>query len=230
MKIKVLYVEDEVHLGKIVSETLEKQGFEVFWEKDGTLVMNSFKNFTPDVCVLDIMLPGSDGYTLSNRIHHFFPELPIIFLTAKVETADLVKGFESGGSDYIKKPFSIEELIARIRNQYRIRNGSDREEIQEDEEINLGKFIFRPGRYELVTPSETIRLSEKEMQILRLLLMNRNRLTDRKKILMTVWGDDSFFNSRNLDVYIRKIRNLLREDKKLEIQTIKGMGHLLLER
>lgn len=227
---KILYVEDEVHLGKIVCETLENQGFQVIWEPNGANVMNKFRNFTPDICILDIMLPGIDGYSLCREIHHCFPDIPIIFLTAKTETADLVKGFEAGGSDYMRKPFSIEELIVRINNQIRLHDGYVNEEVPVDEEIYFGRYIFRPGLYELVSPTETYRLSEKEMQIIKLLLQHKNRLTDRKKLLMNVWGDDSFFNSRNLDVYIKKIRNLLKEDSNLEIQTIKGMGHLFLER
>ncbi|MFZ5941124.1 MAG: response regulator transcription factor [Bacteroidota bacterium] len=227
---KLFYVEDEPNLGKIVSETLEKQGFEVCWETDGSRVPGRFASFGPDLCVLDIMLPGIDGYTLCRQLHSRYPSVPVIFLTARTGTEDLVKGFEAGGSDYVKKPFSMEELIARIRNQLRLRNGFRPEPDAIPEEIPLGKFLFRPGLYELVSPTTTHRLSEKEMQILSLLLQHRNRLTDRRQMLLTVWGDDSYFNTRNLDVYIKKIRNILREDSRLEIQTIKGMGHLLLEK
>ncbi len=111
MKIKLFYVEDEPNLGKIVSETLEKQGFLVRWETDGLKVPASFEAFRPDLCLLDIMLPGIDGYTLCRQLHRQHPEVPIIFLTARTETQDLVKGFEAGGSDYIKKPFSMEKSL-----------------------------------------------------------------------------------------------------------------------
>jgi len=227
---KIYYVEDDPSLGKIISETLEKQGFSISWETNGARVMEGFLAYGPELCILDIMLPGVDGYSLCRQIHKQYPEIPIIFLTAKTETQDLVKGFEAGGSDYVKKPFSIEELIARINNQLRIHNGYRPGDGENVEEIAFGHFIFRPHLYELVSPKITHRLSEKEMQILQLLLRHRNRLTDRKEMLMTVWGDDSFFNSRNLDVYIKKVRNILKEDASLEIQTIKGMGHLLLEK
>lgn len=120
MKQKILYVEDEPNLGKIVNDTLRLQGFEVVWEQDGALVMEHFKAFEPDVCVLDIMLPNINGYDLCLKIRELRPQLPIIFLTAKVNTEDLVKGFEAGGTDYIRKPFSIEELIVRINNQLQL--------------------------------------------------------------------------------------------------------------
>ena len=117
MKKKILYIEDEPFLGKIVKETLESQDFEVLLKDDGALVMDAFKSFIPDICILDVMLPNVDGFTLGLQIRSKYPNLPIIFVTAKIETDDLLKGFESGGTDYIKKPFSMKELIARINNQ-----------------------------------------------------------------------------------------------------------------
>ena len=228
MNTKILYVEDEMFLGKIVKETLEDQGFEVVWETDGARVMNRFISFHPDICVIDIMLPNIDGYSLCRQIRGLFRHLPIIFLTAKVETADLVKGFEAGGTDYIRKPFSIEELIVRIKNQLNLKNASDPASVIKENEIKLGAFTFHPGRYELQGPSGIIKISQRDMQIISMLCSNRNRVTDRKEMLLSVWGDDSFFNSRNLDVYIRKIRTYLAEDPAIEIQTIKGKGYLFI--
>ena len=144
MKKKVLYVEDEPFLGKIVTETLENLDFEVKWETDGKMVMNQFSNFTPDICVLDIMLPNTDGYSLCREISSNYPHMPVIFLTAKVETADLVKGFESGGTDYIRKPFSLEELIVRINNQLRIKHGTQSKVSRIQDEIKIGKYLFYP--------------------------------------------------------------------------------------
>jgi DNA-binding response OmpR family regulator len=228
MNTKILYVEDELFLGKIVKETLEDQGFEVDWETDGAKVMNRFSSFSPDICVVDIMLPNIDGYSLCRQIRGLFPSLPIIFLTAKAETADLVKGFEAGGTDYIRKPFSIEELIIRIKNQLNLTKSNGSQTNTKDNEIILGTYTYFPGRYELHAPSGIIKLSQRDMQILSMLCSNRNRVTDRKELLLTVWGDDSFFNSRNLDVYIRKLRTYLAEDKSIEVQTIKGKGYLFL--
>jgi len=125
LKTKILYVEDEINLGQIVKESLEKRNFEVIWETDGSKVMRHFSSFAPDICILDIMLPNIDGYTLCAEIRSKFPNLPIIFLTAKTETEDLVKGFNAGGTDYIRKPFSIEELNIRIKNQLQLHSSDN---------------------------------------------------------------------------------------------------------
>ncbi len=227
MSSRILYIEDEQFLGKIVRDTLEKEGFDVRWETDGSKVMAAFENFSPDVCVIDIMLPNIDGYTLGTSIRGLYPELPIIFLTAKTETNDVIKGFSSGGTDYIRKPFSIEELIIRIKNQLQLHNDS-RQEYLPVEEIQLGECRFTPGLFELVTPAGTLKLSHRDMQVLSVLAANRNQVVDRKNLLLSVWGDDSFFNSRNLDVYIRKLRQYFKEDPSVQIKTLKGKGYLFI--
>lgn len=228
MKTKILYIEDELFLGRIVKETLEDQGFEVVWEADGARVLSRFNIFSPDICVVDIMLPNIDGYSLCRQIRGLYPILPIIFLTAKVETTDLVKGFEAGGTDYIRKPFSMEELIIRIKNQLNLIHSNGYQIVAEEQDIQLGTYRYHPGRYELHSPSGLIKLSQRDMQVLSMLCANLNRVTDRRELLLSVWGDDSFFNSRNLDVYIRKLRTYLSEDPTLEIQTIKGKGYLFI--
>jgi DNA-binding response OmpR family regulator len=226
-KTRIYYVEDEPSLGRIVSDTLEKQGYDVYWEKDGAKVLSYFENNTPDICVLDIMLPNTDGLSICRTIRGLYPRLPVIFLTAKTDTADLVTGFESGGTDYIKKPFSIEELIARIENQLNLAKGMT---IQENDggRIRIGIFILDSVRYELQSEKGPVKLSGRDMQILRMLFANRNGITSRKDLLMAVWGDDSYFNSRNLDVYIRKLRGYFAADPSINIITIKGNGYLFL--
>jgi DNA-binding response OmpR family regulator len=228
MKRKILYVEDEPFLGKIVTETLEKLEFEVRWEIDGKRAMNHFTNFMPEICVLDIMLPNIDGYTLCKEIRRSYPVLPIIFLTARAETSDLIKGFESGGTDYIRKPFSLEELIARINNQLNMISGIPRKLSPVQECIKLGIYSFYPQRYELHSPDAIVKLSQREMEVLSILISDMNRIVERKNLLLTVWGDDSFFNSRNLDVYIRKLRQYFMEDPLISIQTLKGKGYLFM--
>ncbi|HMG14655.1 MAG TPA: response regulator transcription factor [Saprospiraceae bacterium] len=228
MKTKILYIEDEPFLGKIVEETLEHRGFEVLRKKDGAQVMDSFKTFTPDICVLDVMLPHIDGFTIGQEIRSLYHKLPIIFLTAKSQTEDLLKGFESGGTDYIKKPFSMEELIVRINNQINLQQVSINNQSIINEEYNIGKFLFIPHKYELHTSDSVIKLTHKEAQVLNLLAINQNQIIDRKNLLLKVWGDDTFFNSRTLDVYIRKIRSYLSEDKGIELITLKGKGYHFL--
>lgn len=227
MVIKVLYIEDEPYLGRIVSETLQQQGFDLQLVADGALVMDALESFQPDICVLDIMLPNVDGYTLCMQIRAKKPVLPIIFLTARSETSDLVRGFEAGGTDYIKKPFSMEELIVRIHNQLSLVSGK-RNKTEED--VLLGKYRLCSSRYELVSPTLTHKLSAREMEIISMLASSCNRVIDRRELLKHIWGDDSFFNSRTLDVYIRKLRSLFAEDTSIELVTLKGKGYLFLVR
>ncbi len=228
LKTKVLYVEDEPFLGKIVKEALENNGFEVNWETDGKNVMKYFDSYSPDICVLDIMLPNVDGYSLSSAIRTRFPDLPIIFQTARAGTSDLVKGFASGGTDYVRKPFSLEELIVRINNQLNLVSGNRKNMPPPGGIIKIGGYSFAPGTYELRSLTGTIKLSHREIEVLNVLVSNMNRITDRQDLLLSVWGDDSFFNSRNLDVYIRKLREYFREDPSICIQTLKGKGYLFL--
>jgi DNA-binding response OmpR family regulator len=228
MKTRILYIEDEPYLGRIVKETLENQGYQVKWEIDGTKVPELLGKTDTDICILDIMLPHVDGYELCQQIKTLKPQLPVIFLTAKTETADLVRGFEAGGTDYIRKPFSIEELIVRIENQILLTRNKGLNPDPLREEIPLGTYIYRPARYELVSPQGTVRLSQRESEILSRLAASVNRVIDRKQLLISVWGDDSFFNSRNLDVYIRKIREYFKDDPTIRIQTLKGKGYLFL--
>lgn len=226
-KTKIFYVEDEPALGKIVSDTLTKQGYDVQWEKDGSKVLSYFENETPDICILDIMLPNVDGYSLCKTIRGLFPGLPVIFLTAKTDTSHVVEGFQAGGTDYIRKPFSIEELIARIENQINLRKGK----IATGnifENLSIGKFFVDTLRYELRSPTRSFKLSNRDMQLIRVLYANRNSITARKDLLMSIWGDDSYFNSRNLDVYIKKLRNYFVEDPSVQIITLKGSGYLFL--
>lgn len=224
-KTRIYYIEDEPALGKIISDTLHNQGYDVKWESDGARVVSGFENYTPDICVLDIMLPNIDGFSICKTIRGMFPRLPVIFLTAKADTASLVLGFEAGGTDYIKKPFSIEELIARIENQLKL--GKTRTD-PEPGISKIGMFTFDPLRYELHSADSIIRLSNRDMQVLKMLYANKNRVTARKDLLLSIWGDDSYFNSRNLDVYIGKLRHHFSSDNSIEIITLKGNGYLFL--
>lgn len=228
MKKKILYIEDEPYLGKIVKETLEIQGYQVVWETDGARVLPHLGSFDPDICVLDIMLPNVDGYELCQQIKSLKAQLPVIFLTAKTETSDLVRGFEAGGTDYIRKPFSMEEVMVRIENQLALSSNKGPSPVPPKEEIRLGRYTYYPSRYELLSPEGSIRLSQRESEVLSQLSTSVNRVIERKQLLLAIWGDDSYFNSRTLDVYIRKIRDYLKLDPRIRIQTLKGKGYLFL--
>ena len=223
MSIKVLYVEDELFLGKIVKESLESRGFDVVMESDGAKALDAFKKSNPNICILDIMLPNKDGFTIADEIRQIDEDVPIIFLTAKTQTDDVVKGFSLGGNDYIRKPFSMEELIVRIQNALRLR--SDDGPKMNGDTVSLGKYNFQLNRQLLQDGKEERKLSYRESELLKLLYQHKDKIIDRKDILNLLWGNDSFFNSRNLDVYITKLRGYLKDDPSLEIITIKGIGY-----
>ncbi|MBS1562733.1 MAG: response regulator transcription factor [Bacteroidetes bacterium] len=224
MSTKILYVEDELFLGKIVKESLQTRGYDVTMESDGAKVLPLFKQLNPAVCVLDVMLPNKDGFEIAEEIRAIDPQVPILFLTAKTQTADLVKGFTLGGNDYIRKPFSMEELIVRIDNVLR-RAEKTVIPTPAADHIRIGRFRFYTNRQVLVNGAEEKKLSYRESELLKLLYENRDGIIDRKNILNLLWGNDSFFNSRNLDVYITRLRMYLKEDESLEILTIKGVGY-----
>ena len=220
-KIKVLYVEDEIFLAKIVSETLQVRGYDVVLESDGAHASEQFAKEKPDVCVLDIMLPNKDGFAIADEIREKDNQVPIIFLSAKSQTSDVVNGFRLGANDYIRKPFSIEELIVRIENV--LKNKTLPPENQED--LAIGAYQFNTRRQTLTHASEQRKLSYRESELLKLLYENREKIVERSEILTLLWGSDSFFNSRNLDVYITKLRGYLKLDPSIEIITIKGIGY-----
>jgi DNA-binding response OmpR family regulator len=223
MSIKVLYVEDELFLGKIVKETLELRGFEVIMESDGADVIKTFETEHPDICVLDVMLPNRSGFELAEDIRKLNDDVPVIFLTAKTQTDDVVHGFKIGGNDYIRKPFSMEELIVRIENALRLKK--DEPVIITGDSITIGKYQFHLNKQVLSAGTEEKKLSYRESELLKYLYSHREQVIDRRDLLNHIWGNDSFFNSRNLDVYITKIRGYLKEDTSLEIITIKGVGY-----
>lgn len=222
-QVKVLYVEDEPFLAKIVKESLESRDFDVQWIEDGKLVIDKLAHYAPDICIYDIMLPNVDGYQLAKETKNLHPHLPIIFLSAKSQTDDVIEGFKSGGNDYLKKPFSMEELIVRINNLLHL--AASQVATESKENIEIGTYTFHPNKYELVHGTTCKKLSHREAQLLHIFLNHKNQSVDRKEILQTVWGDDSFFNSRNLDVYITKLRNYFKKDPGVQIITLKGIGY-----
>ncbi|MCX6208536.1 MAG: response regulator transcription factor [Bacteroidetes bacterium] len=223
MQVKILYVEDELSLGKIVKHALTASGYDVFLESDGAKVVMAFNKFNPHICVLDVMLPNISGFDLAKQIKEINADVPIIFVTAKTQTTDVIEGFKLGANDYLKKPFSIEELIARVENILTIKKIGVAESIAT--EVVISTFTFNTDKQSLVAVGNEHKLSFKEAELLKLLVSNKNKIIKREDILNQIWGSDSFFNSRNLDVYITKIRSYFKTDDKIEILTIKGIGY-----
>jgi DNA-binding response OmpR family regulator len=225
-RIRVLYAEDEIFLGKIVKETLDSRGFEVIMVTNGAAVLPAYRTERPDICVLDIMMPDRNGFEVAGDIRAVDEDIPIIFLTAKTQTEDLVQGFRTGANDYIRKPFSMEELIVRIENTLRVRPAfAEALAGKAAEAIAIGNYIFHPYRQVLAGDGEERKLSYRENELLRQLWIGRERVIPREDILQAIWGNDSFLNSRNLDVYVTKLRGYLRGDERVEILTIKGVGY-----
>jgi DNA-binding response OmpR family regulator len=219
---KILYAEDELFLGKIVMESLQSRGFEVVMESDGGKVFSVFQKTMPDICVLDIMMPNVDGFSIAKEIRKVNKYIPIIFLSAKIQTEDVIEGFNTGGNDYLRKPFSMEELIVRVNNLLKLHQQTQFN--NSSSEIKIGKYSFQDEKQLLVFEDKIQKLSHRECELIRFLIENQSRTIARKEILTAIWGHEDFFNSRNLDVYISKIRNYLQQDIDIQLITLKGVG------
>tara|TARA_B100001093_G_C26819163_1_gene1011130 strand:- start:119 stop:838 length:720 start_codon:yes stop_codon:yes gene_type:complete len=225
-KNKVLIAEDDPFIGMITKECFESKGYKVFLCDNGEAAYTIFIKESPDICILDVMMPLKDGFTLASEIRSLSPLVPILFLTARSLKEDIIKGFQLGADDYIKKPFSVEELIARVEAVLR-RIKPHIIPINNKVVYHLGVLSFDSDFHLLRSNSREIKLTDKESGILNELCKNKNNITDRKSLLIKIWGDDSFFNSRSLDVYITKIRKYLRQDPNIELVTVRGKGYKL---
>ena len=226
--IHALLVEDEATLAKIVKESLESREFEVTVVGDGDMALAKFYEIKPDVIVLDVMLPHKDGFTLAKEIRNTDHITPIIFLTAKSQTEDVVRGFNLGGNDYLKKPFSMEELIVRIKAllDQNINNS----------ESERSKYEYRIGEYEFNAKSQVLcyrgnmrELTHRESALLKLLCANKNSVLERKTALLKLWGDDTLFNARSMDVFIAKLRRYLKKDPNVKVINVRGIGFKLID-
>jgi DNA-binding response OmpR family regulator len=224
---KLLVVEDDPNLGSLLSQYLQAKGFEVELRTDGVQGSQAYDQGRYDLLILDVMLPLKDGFTLAREIRQKDPGIPIVFLTAKSMKQDTLAGFESGADDYMTKPFSMEELILRIQAVLRRANGVERPE-PEPERYQLGKSQFDPRKQVLRTPVGERRLTTKESELLRLLCQHQNKVLERNEALRQVWGNDSYFSGRSMDVYIAKLRKYLREDPLVEIINVHGQGFRLI--
>lgn len=220
--IKILLAEDEPSLGQIIKESLETRNFNVLLCEDGEEAYKIYKSESPLLLVLDVMMPKKDGFTLAKEIRLEDPDIPIIFLTAKSQTEDVVEGFNLGGNDYLKKPFSMEELIVRINALLK------RKKENSDESISLGKFVFNLKKQSLQFNNTIDKLTHREAHLLYYLIKNKNEVLERSFILKKLWGDDDFFNARSMDVFITKLRKKLKEDTSIQIINVRGYGYKLI--
>ncbi|MFN4247101.1 MAG: response regulator transcription factor [Flavipsychrobacter sp.] len=228
MATNILLAEDEAVLGKLVKEAMENKGFAVQWAKNGSDALQAYKKEQPDICILDVMMPGIDGFTLAKQIRAINADIPILFLTARSQTSDVLKGYESGGNDYLRKPFSLEELYLRINELLRrTKTTVSTEDIAD--EYKIGKYTFLPQAQLLSIDNEKIKLSNKETLLLQELVIHKNKLMERRQTLIKIWGDDNFFNGRNMDVYIAKLRKHLAADASLSIINVRGHGFKLVQ-
>jgi DNA-binding response OmpR family regulator len=222
-KIKIILAEDEPALALIIKESLETRSFEVTHCKDGEEAFEAFTKQKTDLLVLDVMMPKKDGFSVAKDIRKLNKKIPIIFLTAKSQTQDVVDGFQYGGNDYLKKPFSMEELIVRIhallgRNYFE----------KTEEDILIGSYIFNLTKQTLQFSETIISLTHREAELLYLLSENKNDILDRSVVLKKIWGDDDFFNGRSLDVFITKLRKKLSLDPNIYILNVRNQGYKLI--
>ena len=223
----ILLAEDDENLGKLLISYLQAKGFHVELAKNGKVAYELFNNTKQkfDLLVLDVMMPEMDGLTLGSEIRLLDKSIPFLFLSAKSMKEDKLKGFGVGADDYITKPFSMEELLARI-NAILKRTASNEKNIQE--KIHVGKIQYEPELSVLHLNEGPKKLTTKENMLLKLLVQNQNDLLDRQAALRAVWGDDNYFNGRSMDVYIANLRKLLKEDENIEIMNVHGIGFKLL--
>ena len=226
-KIKILLVEDDPNLGEVLKEYLNLKGYETTLSRNGEDGWDDFRKEQYDLCILDIMMPKKDGFTLAQEIRQLNEQVPIIFLTAKSMKEDTLRGLRIGADDYITKPFSMEELLLRMKAIMRRTQGpsDDKDEIGG---CHIGKYYFDFRTSELRSPQKNAKLTTKEAALLKLFCNNRNKILLRSFALKMVWGDDSYFNARSMDVYIARLRKYLKDDDSIKIVTIHGEGFKLL--
>jgi DNA-binding response OmpR family regulator len=227
-KPKILICEDDANLGAVLKNYLELNDYEIVLERDGRLGLAAFQREKFDLCLLDVMMPNMDGFALAESIRDINPDVPLFFLSAKTMKEDIIQGYKLGADDYISKPFDSEVLLHKIK--VILKRNEELHRDVENAEYDLGGFHFNPRLRELTANGKTITLSPKESQLLRMLCEYRNDLLPRDIALKRIWGSDTYFNGRSMDVYIAKLRKYLKEDERIEIVNIHGNGFRLVTR
>lgn len=226
-KTRVLLAEDELALAHIVRESLEESGFEVTLCANGEQALQKYRDRKPDILALDVMMPKMDGFEVARHIREIDKITPIIFLTARSQPKDVVTGFESGANDYLKKPFSVEELIIRIKVLLSTNRLLERPKTV-NEDYKISSLLFSSNKNTLQQGINTWQLTARESDILKMLCKHQHEVIPRKALLTTIWGDDSFFNARSLDVFITRLRRHLQTDPNIQIINIRGVGYKLV--
>lgn len=221
-----MLAEDDENLGSLLREYLQAKSYEAHWLTDGGEAYKSFKKNKYEICILDIMMPVKDGFTLAREIRMIDPEVPIIFLTAKSMKEDVLEGFSIGADDYITKPFSMEELLYRIEAILRRTRGKGTQ--NKDTVFEIGRYSFDTKKQILTLDKEAHKLTTKESELLKLLCNNANNVLERNFALKTIWEDDNYFNARSMDVYITRLRKYLKGDPSVEIMNVHGKGYKLI--
>jgi len=225
MKTKILLCEDDENLGMLLREYLQAKGYVVDLLPDGDAGYQTFVNDKYDICIFDVMMPKKDGFSLAQDIRKINSTVPIIFLTVRSLKEDILEGFKIGADDYITKPFSMEELLFRIEAILRRAHGKSS---KLNGEVQLGHFAFDTQKQQLTIFDKKIKLTTKESELLTLLAQTANSILERNYALKSIWVEDNYFNARSMDVYITKLRKILREDPRLEIINIHGKGYKLI--
>jgi two-component system OmpR family response regulator len=225
-KPKVLLCEDDTNLGMVLKNYLELNDYEVTLERDGRLGLAAFQREKFDICLLDVMMPNMDGFTLAEEIRDINPDVPLFFLSAKTMKDDIIQGYKLGADDYITKPFDSEVLLLKIKAILKRNEELHKEEV--NAEFNMGKYHFNPRLRELTFDGKIQVLSPKENELLKMLCEYKNDLLPREIALKKIWGSDTYFNGRSMDVYIAKLRKYLKEDPEIEIVNIHGNGFRLV--
>lgn len=226
-KPTILLVEDDQNLGFVVQDALKRKGYTVHLVRDGKEGLKKFNEQHYDLCLLDVMLPGKDGFGLAEDIRLVNPVVPIVFLTAKSQTDDRIAGFKAGGDDYLTKPFSHEELLLRIEAILRRTMGKG-DDARSRERFEVGDYTFDHRNLILSHPTEERKLTKKEADVLRLLCLHADQVLPRELVLNMVWGDDTYFLGRSLDVFISRLRKYLKLDPKVQIVNVHGVGFKLV--
>lgn len=225
-KFRILLCEDDTNLGMVLKNYLELNDYIVTLERDGRLGLAAFQRDKYDICLLDVMMPNMDGFKLGEEIRDIDPEIPLFFLSAKTMKEDIINGYRLGADDYITKPFDSEVLLLKIKAI--LKRNEEQNTINENIEFDLGEYHFNPKLRELVHNGKTQTLSPKENDLLKMLAEHKNDLLPRERALKKIWGSDTYFNGRSMDVYIAKLRKYLKEDTQIEIVNIHGNGFRLV--